>query len=225
MLKHLRALIPAHVSGRAVLRFFEVLRRWHRLWHRHGGANLLRNRAALAAHLPDLHLHGGYVEDQHQWCDTAYGRFTMSYSGCEVFAFYNALVSVGMADAASLPELIEAFERDGMVLRGRFGTSPRALLTHLKRYGLGAELSTRVQEFESIARRSASLILTLYNDGCDICKQVHTVCITKEADGYLVHNLGGNGTADGPYPGITPLLAQINGGRAKAICLLGITKQ
>jgi len=49
----------------------------------------------------------------------------MQYSGCEIFAVYNTVYSLLSHPLMSLPELISRFEKDGMALGGKFGTSPK----------------------------------------------------------------------------------------------------
>ena len=78
-----------------------------------------------------------YIENQHHFGMIKYGRSDMAYAGCEVIAVYNALRTMG--EKAGLDELIGHFERDGMVLSGRFGTAPMAIGDFFRKEGFMVE--------------------------------------------------------------------------------------
>ena len=219
----LRALIPQHVSSRTVLGFFEFLRRAQKLSPCRFAGNFARNERAMARHTAAMRKNGGFVEDQPAWGDLAYGRSDMRAAGCEIFAVYNTLLQLGNTDSG-LPELIRCFEKDGMVLSGRFGTAPIALADHLRKLGYRVELSTNPAAFDSLSRTSGCLILTMYNDRRNILDAVHTVSITPGPDGFTAHNVRGDGRPAGPFPDIASLLAGINGGRAGAIAMMGVNR-
>ena len=221
--KRIYAFIPARIRPGTVLAAFELMRRLQRLFGRdYSRRNLPRNRDSFIKHAAALERAGNYIEDQHSWADTAYGGVTLSYSGCEVIAVYNAVLSL-TGRAPDLPELIGEFERDGMILGGRFGTSPASLEEYCRRKGFGTVSSTDTAEFDSLAERSRTLVLTIYNDGMDIRRQVHTVSITRGPDGYTAHNVYCDGRTEGPYSTVGELIRGINGGRAKPIILYGIS--
>lgn len=123
----------------------------------------------------------------------------------------------------TLPEMIAMFERDGMVLSGKFGTAPKAVRDFLERQGFRTEFVTDVTQFEALGERSQSLILTMYNDKDDIRREIHTVSISKDSDGYRAHNVNCNGDVLDPCGSLRELMAQMNGGRIKAVSMIGVT--
>ena len=172
-----------------------------------------------------------YIENQHNLGMIKYGRSDMAYAGCEVIAVYNALRSMG--EEPGLDKLINHFERDGMVLSGRFGTAPMAIKDYFRKEGFKVEETLDPDRFDEIAENSDVSVIMFYNDRRSILSKVHTVCITGDAAGrsntagsagYIAHNVYGNGVAIGPYDSVSALLDSINGGYSKGIVLFGISK-
>ena len=153
-----------------------------------------------------------------------YGLMSFSGNGCELIAIYNALYELTKQEDINLPEIIDMHEKDGMVLQGLFGTSPKAIEEYFIKKGFKTRSSSKKVNYESIANESDVLILTIYNNIDDITDQVHTICITKKLGKYYVHNNGYN-SAYVAYNSITDVLSKINGGRAKDIFLIGINKK
>ena len=219
-----RRFIPKYIKNKTVLRVYELMRKIQRISGRSFSvANSRVNEEAYRVHEQLINTKKFYIENQSHYVDMFYGKTTVSYSGCEVIAVFNALRSIDVKRIIPLPKLISDFERDGMVRWGRFGTSPLALRDFLKRQGLETYVTTDEKEFDAAAENSEALILTIYNDKNDIMKQIHTVCISKSERGYTIHNLYGNGAVFGGYPRISDLVHDINFGKAKAICLISIS--
>ena len=222
MLEKIYRFIPQRLGNRTLLRAWELLRIWNRLRKKDFSANRAKNEEAFIRHEEVIRRNNGYVEDQNRYRDMAYGKTDMAYAGCEIFAVYNAVHSVLGRQLMPLPEMIGEFEKDGMTLAGKFGTTPRAVSDFLQRQGFETELVTGEEQFEELGQRSRSLILTLYNNKNDIRGEVHTVNITKESEGYVAHNVHCNGRVEGPFESIREMMKKINGGQSKAICLIGI---
>lgn len=220
----LLAVIPDRIDNRTVLRTFEAMRKHQKRRSRDYSFHDSDNSRNFRLHKASIAGCGGFIEDQNSYTDMAYGDVTVQYSGCELIALYNALFALFGAETVTLPELISVFERDGMVFRGKFGTSPRAVADYLEKQGLHTELTTEASGFERLAGASDCLILTMYNDGMDISKEVHTVCVSKSCGKYTAHNVYCDGNALGPFDTLTELLANINSGRAKGIALTGIRR-
>lgn len=216
------ALIPRRVSNTTVVSAFEWMRRTQKLKRKRFTGNLEKNRAAYGQHIASLAAANGYVEDQNRWGNMAYGKSTMQHSGCEVFAAFNALRSLTGECPIHLPDMIDAFEKDGIVFSGRFGTAPKAVEDFLKRYDYKTVFTANEKEFDRVGRENDSLILTLYNDSNDIRQEVHTVNISKESGKYTAHNAACNGRVVGPCASVSEVIRSINGGRAKGISLIGI---
>jgi len=176
----------------------------------------------MAEHLNSIKEHNGYIEDQNNYNDLKFGKVTMQYSGCEIIATYNALFSLAGNVSIDLEKMILDFEKNAMVLSGKFGSSPKAISKYFKSMGYITKLTTKEFEFSEISEEFDSLILTFYNDRNDITRQIHTVCITKKDNLFTAHNVYCNGMATKPYTSIQHLIADLNYGKAKAISLIGL---
>lgn len=218
------AFIPGQVNNKTVVAAFEAMRAEQRLLGKKFD-HLAENKKAFAKHRASIEKHKGYVEDQNNYVDVFYGSAKMQASGCEIFATYNALYNLHGRHVIDLPDMIDEYEKDGMVLNGNFGTAPKAIADYLTKKGYRAELETELGNFDKLGRDSESLILTMYNDGNDISQEVHTINISKGKDGkYTAHNTYCNGKVLGPFSSVTETIANINRGKAKGISLIGVKK-
>lgn len=224
-MKHFRlfhmAAIPGKLNNRLVVGFLEILRMIQKVLRR-SYSHELHNSCECHHHTGVIQKAGGYIEDQHHYEDMRFGHSDMGYSGCEIIALYNALNRLQPKTKPSLSSLIREFEKDGMLLFGLFGTSPYALDRYLRKSGFLTVFSTSSKELNAIARSSRAMILTMYNDYRDITEQVHTICITHDGSVYHAHNVYGNGRVLGPADSVNELLSRIQGGKARAICAIGI---
>ncbi len=225
-------LIPRIISNRMLLRITQCMR----FLQRHG--------AMFAASHTDLNIRSlkeliydnpvmrmsPFIENQRQLTSMYIGLSTMAEAGCEVIAVYNALKAVSI-DEHPLPELIEAFEKDGIIRSGKYGVAPMAMRDHLKRLGYKTEITSKVDKMGEILDKSRVAILTLYNDRENIGEQVHSVCISRSpvsgADfrsgmGYVIHNMYGDGRVLGPYKDMDDIRTGLRGGRTGPISLIGI---
>lgn len=57
-----------------------------------------------------------------------------------------------------------------------------------------------------------------------ISKEVHTVNISKEGGRYIAHNVYCNGKVVGSEASVMGLVGKMNGGKAKGISLIGVSK-
>lgn len=224
MFKKICALIPGQVDNSVVVGAFELMRKEQKLLKKDFSKNLKPNEEMFKKHTEVLKKNKGYVEDQNSYTDMKYGISTMQYSGCEVFATFNAIFNICGKPIMSLAQMISEYEKDGMVLSGKFGTSPRAISDFLNRHGFKTHLTTDEKEFDKIGKEFSSLILTMYNDKNDISKEVHTVNISKEGGKFTAHNVYCNGKVVGPYASVSEVIRNINHGKAKGISLIGIKK-
>ena len=218
------AFITKIISNNILVAAYEFMRRIQKLIRNDSQKHLIINRDSFSRHADTISRNKGYIEDQNNYTDMIYGKSTMQYSGCEVFAVYNAIYSILGHHIMDLPEMICCFEKDGMALNGKFGTSPKALRDFLDSHGFQTSFSTKEKDFDILASKYPSLILTMYNDGSDIRREVHTVHISKNNGSYTAHNVYCNGTVVGPYHILSELIKNINRGRAKGIALIGIRK-
>lgn len=214
----LYSFVPRFISNRVILVFFELLSFIQRIFRYKGKTE--HNVEKYKKYKSQIEESSGYIENQNDYYDMSYGKTTIAYAGCEIIAVFNALNSLGVK-SIQFPLLIADFERNGMVLGGKFGTSPMAIYKFLKKNNFGTEITWKEKEFDLLSQKSDSMILTLYNDKNNILKEIHTVNISKNK-GYWVHNYFGNGEMLGPYKCIKDIFENINSGKTKGICLIGI---
>lgn len=214
--------IPGKISNKVVVGTLNLMRGANRIVKKDYGTLVENVDIFETQHKPYLTNTFGFIEDQHNYTDMRFGKYTMDYSGCEVIAVYNAINALGEGEPQNLAYYIADFENDGMVLNGKFGTAPKAINDRLNKYGFETCMTLKEEEYNVIAGQSRTLILTFYNDKDRISSQIHTVNISKSDRGYIAHNVFCNGKPHGPFKNIYDLMNAINGGRAMGISLIGI---
>lgn len=232
----LASFIPRYISNRLVVRVYQVLS-WIRVPRSVREKNYVHNLKQLREMERELWM-DPYVciENQAQWGNIRFGagrHHNMGYSGCEIIAVFNACKTLyGSGTPEELADLIRRFEAKGAALKGEFGTSPLALARYLKSSGMEVRTSYGKQRsVEEIERESTVMIATVYNDGNDITKQIHTVCITRDVSGgYVLHNAycrdrTGRYTESISYPTLREAITHISGYGAKLLYLIGINRQ
>ena len=225
--------IPRHVGNNVVLTVYHLLalipvpQKIRKKNHNHN-AIWLKD-----AKWDFLTVPSAYIENQNEWGEILYGRgshHNMKYSGCEIIATFNALKALGKADSPDfMAELISEYERHGAALWGEFGVSPLAICAHLKRQGLSVVTAKKDDDksLDMADSRCRVFIVTVYNDAKDITAQIHTVCITKEENGYILHNTyrknqKGVYAASIAYATLKGAISHISGQEVKMIYLIGI---
>ena len=208
-----RGFIPGFVSDNFVLGFLEFTAKFSRpkddLIELHYEYNTdiwksLKNKCMKA------YKQKWYIEKQSELSGLLYGKgkpgrdkrylsgrpLTAAENSCEVIAVYNALISLCNGQVlVDLPDLIRTFEHRGIALGGYFGTSLKAVMRFFEKNLIITEMYVgKMIDDDVIAdldRCFDTFIMTAYNNRHDICDMIHTVCITKEKDTYVVHNEGG----------------------------------
>lgn len=233
--RYLASFIPRYISNRIVVRLYQVLS-WIRVPRSVREKNYVYNLKQLREMDRELWINPSVcIENQTQWEDIRFGagrHHNMCYSGCEIIAVFNARKRLyGSMTPEELADLIRRFEAKGAALRGEFGTSPLALMRYFKSCGMEVLISYGKQRsVEDIERESAVMIATVYNDGNDITKQIHTVCITRDINGgYVLHNAycrdkTGRYTESISYPTLKEAITHISGYGAKLLYLIGINR-
>lgn len=126
-----------------------------------------------------------------------FGCSTMSYSGCEVIAVYNALWLAGCPQP--FDEIARYMERFRM-MRGFWGTNFLALGRCLKRFGLRAKRVRRRKRVE-VALQNGQTCLFVYWTRRRFCSPVHTICIQQNADSSVsAYNYYGNSLEAARFP-------------------------
>lgn len=176
---------------------------------------------------------GRFIENQNEWENVRFGSSTMRYSGCEIMAVYNALLDLGnKMTAQSMAEIIDAFEKKGAEMRGRWGCSPKSIYKYLSRQGYRITMTTcaNPDTINAVGENSHSVIITAYNDKNDIRNMIHTISITKDSFGtYTLHNaykrINGQYAAyskDNTIKSLGDAIGAISQGQAAPICVIGI---
>ena len=174
-----------------------------------------------------------YIENQNEWGEILYGwgsHHNMKYSGCEIIATFNALKALKKADSPDfMTELIGEYEKHGAALWGEFGVSPLAICAYLKRQGFSVVTAKKDDDksLNMADSRCRVFIVTVYNDAKDITAQIHTICITKEENRYILHNAyhrnqKGVYVASIAYATLKEAISHISGQEVKMIYLIGI---
>lgn len=234
--RYVASFIPRYISNRIVVRLYQVLS-WIRVPRSVREKNYVHNLKRFREMDQGLWMDPSVcIENQAQWEDIRFGagrHHSMCYSGCEIIAVFNARKRLyGGGTPEELADLIRRFEAKGAALRGEFGTSPLALARYFKSCGMEVLTSYGKQlSVEDIERESTVMIATVYNDGNDITRQIHTVCITRDVSGgYILHNAYRKDQRERyvesiSYPTLREAITHISGYGAKLIYLIGISRK
>ncbi len=229
--------IPGKLNNRTVVNFIDRMRWVEKRIRRNFSANDVTNRQAFDR-LMETPSHGAFVlagmksrelspktaliERQSELRDMSLGKSTLDYSGCEVIAVYNMLLRYdGGSFKVPLPDLIETFENDGILRAGRFGVSPKAIVDYLRLIGITVNFTMDETDLDVLGYFCDHFILTVMNDKDDIFRQVHTFYIKKDGMHFTAHNAG----LSMRYFSISEIIKALPGGRAKAICLIGVKEE
>ncbi len=218
----LYSFIPRVISNRLMLGIMQFMRAMQRhgafFAATHHDLNV-KNLSVLMSEDISMRL-SPFMENQKRLSSLYLGMSTMDRAGCEIIAVYNALRALGMD--MPLPDLIERFEKDGMIYSGRYGVSAYAMRDALKDAGLKTVTAYKIADMGKILAESATSILTMYNDKTTIGAEIHSVCISRSHDGYLIHNMYGDGAVLGPYKDFDDMIGTLRGGKTGPILMIGV---
>lgn len=115
-----------------------------------------------------------------------------SFCACEVMAAYNAELFLNGEEHPSFPEMLYAFEKKYTILSGYFGTSILGVYKYFVDRGYKAEyVSGKKVTKENVDRIEAeyeTYVFMSYNNSRNVADMIHTMCITKEKEGFFIHN-------------------------------------
>ena len=115
-----------------------------------------------------------------------YGKKQFNECGCEIIATFNALKDLNYNNDFSLPLLIDYFEKDGIVLNGNFGTSPKAFENFFKNLNFETFSSFNEKDCDFIGNNYHTFVFTFFNDKFNVFNQVHSICITKKNGKFFI---------------------------------------
>lgn len=161
----------------------------------------------------------GFIEDQERQGDLRYGAATVRWSGCGPIAAANALYALGRP--AFLPDVVRELAGDGAVFLGAGGTSPYAIRDLLVRQGLSVVISTEEAGFDWMLSRGDVFILLFHFDRKKRIN-LHYVCLTRQGEGFAVHNLDSRSRAAFVRGTFQEMLSAMTGGKGRSVLLMSI---
>jgi len=217
------AKVPGKLKNKTVVGAIDRLRKIEKLIKRNFTQNDISNVQAYRKRITEKpEFRNALIERQVDFTDMSLGKSTLDYSGCEVIAVYNLLLKYRGGDLkAELPDLIEIFERDGILHAGRFGVSMKSIKKYLEDIGIEVNYTTDEGDFDLLGHFCDHFILTVMNDREDIFRQIHTFYISKDGERLIAHNAG----LRMRYYSISEIIGALNGGKAKGICLMAVKER
>ena len=215
--------IPGKLKNKTVVGAIDRLRKIEKLIKRNFTQNDISNVQAYRKRMAEKPgFRTALIERQADFTDMSLGKSTLDYSGCEVIAVYNLLLKYSDGDfKVELPDLIEIFEKDGILHAGRFGVSMKSIKKYLGEIGIEVNYTTDEEDFDLLGHFCDHFILTVMNDREDIFRQIHTFYISKDGERLIAHNAG----LRMRYYSISEIIGALNGGKAKGICLMAVKER
>ena len=215
--------IPGKLKNKTIVGAIDRLRKIEKLIKRNFTQNDISNVQAYRKRMAEKPgFRTALIERQADFTDMSLGKSTLDYSGCEVIAVYNLLLKYGGGDLkVELPDLIEIFEKDGILHAGRFGVSMKSIKKYLGEIGIEVNYTTDEEDFDLLGHFCDHFILTVMNDREDIFRQIHTFYISKDGERLIADNAG----LRMRYYSISEIIGALNGGKAKGICLMAVKER
>ena len=215
--------IPGKLKNKTIVGAIDRLRKIEKLIKRNFTQNDISNVQAYRKRMAEKPgFRTAIIERQADFTDMSLGKSTLDYSGCEVIAVYNLLLKYSGGDfKVELPDLIEIFEKDGILHAGRFGVSMKSIKKYLGEIGIEVNYTTDEEDFDLLGHFCDHFILTVMNDREDIFRQIHTFYISKDGERLIAHNAG----LRMRYYSISEIIGALNGGKAKGICLMAVKER
>ena len=215
--------IPGKLKNKTIVGAIDRLRKIEKLIKRNFTQNDISNVQAYRKRMAEKPgFRTALIERQADFTYMSLGKSTLDYSGCEVIAVYNLLLKYSDGDfKVELPDLIEIFEKDGILHAGRFGVSMKSIKKYLGEIGIEVNSTTDEEDFDLLGHFCDHFILTVMNDREDIFRQIHTFYISKDGERLIAHNAG----LRMRYYSISEIIGALNGGKAKGICLMAVKER
>lgn len=195
--------------GKSFLRFEQILANLSHVPDRIACVHLDKNEKIWEDYLRNKPIK--YIEDQHSLTFLEFGRcrklwdklfsggrsINAAFCSCEVIAIYNALLNLNQNGSyPSFPKLLYYFEKRYTMLSGYFGTSILGLYRYFSENGYRAEYFSgkkiTKENVDRLEKEYDTYVFMSFNDSKNVTNMIHTMCITKEAEGYFIHNAYSN---------------------------------
>lgn len=140
--------------------------------------------------VPLEHVHGQGLEPV---CSLRFGKYPMSYNGCEVIATYNALLTLGCP--IPLAEVSEEYQRRGIFLAGAWGTHVEAIPQFFRQRGFSVEtlyasdVRDGAVEYDKAFAGMTAAVFSFWNSAKKLTRGVHTVALEHAGPGIAIYNL------------------------------------
>ncbi|MCR5303911.1 MAG: hypothetical protein K6E33_05050, partial [Lachnospiraceae bacterium] len=120
-----------------------------------------------------------------------------------------------------LPDITRAFESKGVALEGAFGSSPKGMISFLKRQNCDMTIKKPGKDLDPGSLSGKPFIFTAFNDRNNIHSQLHTMAATPEAGGRIVlHNSFETKTGSSVYEDPADVLMNYRKGMGRTVCVI-----
>ncbi|MCR5256188.1 MAG: hypothetical protein K6D96_09730 [Acetatifactor sp.] len=183
---------------------------------------------------------GGYIINQSALKNLQYGRenaftrkiflkgrpLTAATNSCEVIAVYNCLLY--FKKDPDFPKLLYEFSKNGIVLSGVFGTSPKSIVAFLKNAGFVTEVYPGDKALKyaldlkgTRPEKNEAYIMMAYNEGHNPFEMIHSMSILPREDGFVRLNDGKHKVV---FPTLFDAVSSYVDGRGRPLLLIKISK-
>lgn len=112
---------------------------------------------------------------------------------CEVMAAYNAEIALNPEGGyPAFPEMLYDFEKRYTILSGYFGTSILGVCRYFRDKGFEVEYVSgkRItkEAVDEIEHNYTTYIFMSFNNAKDVNNMIHSMCVTREKEGFFIHN-------------------------------------
>jgi|GEM_PF-1519123 uncharacterized protein YvpB len=181
----------------------------------------------------NLFIKNGFIENQPAMNMLQFGNsHKADYNGCEIIAIYNALVALGRVDINEdntvFSELLEHFEKRGSSFWGAFGTSPYAIYRFFSNnlfavqrinYKNWNELLGNKNAYDDFIKNNDAFIFIAYNNERKLSDMIHTMCITKNNEDFVIHN---DYAGTKHYKSLADTVNDYKNGKGRLLMLIGV---
>lgn len=176
--------------------FLQVLRLPHCFMKKRAGANREINQSKKLK----FPLNGQGVGELK---DLRIGHCSFAHSGCGAIATYNVLAMMGREP--EMTEIVDFYERKGLIWYAYFGINPIAVGKYLTKQGLRWKRYSGKKNWDACLQDGQSAILMYWWAGAKSCG-AHYVALNKTEQDVVVYNKSNAANREGTYQDIETFL-------------------